>query len=131
LNPASRLSLNNFFNPGFRASVIILCAIALLAGGYFYLYVARPQLIPPYLRLATLHQPATVLFLGVDVVYNPQARGNVKADKDAFTGRSDTILIGRLDPPANTLRIIAVPRDTQVRVPGFGLQKINAANAIG
>jgi polyisoprenyl-teichoic acid--peptidoglycan teichoic acid transferase len=95
------------------------------------LYVARPQLIPPYLRLATLHQPATVLFLGVDVVYNPQASGNVKADKDAFTGRSDTILIGRLDPLANTLRIIAVPRDTQVRVPGFGLQKINAANAIG
>jgi LCP family protein required for cell wall assembly len=67
----------------------------------------------------------------VDVVYNPAARGSVKADKDAFTGRSDTILIGRLDPLANTLRVIAIPRDTQVRVAGYGLQKVNAANAIG
>lgn len=111
--------------------VILLLAIATIASVYSYLYVAKPQLIPPQLRLASLSKPVTVLFLGVDVVYNPQTRGNVKADKDAFTGRSDTILIGRLDPKANSLRVIALPRDTQVRVPGYGMQKINAANAIG
>jgi LCP family protein required for cell wall assembly len=111
--------------------VIFIVALALSAGGYFYILVKRPQVLPPYLRLATLQKPTTVLFLGVDVVYNPADRGKVNADKDAFTGRSDTILIGRLDPLANTLRIIALPRDTQVRISGYGTQKINAANAIG
>jgi len=106
-------------------------ALAVIGFVYSYLYVSKPQLIPPQLRLVTLSKPQTILFLGVDVVYNPQQRGNVKIDRDAFTGRSDTILIGRLDPQANTLRVIALPRDTQVRVPGYGTQKINAANAIG
>lgn len=111
--------------------VILLLAVALVGCVYSYLYVSKPQLIPPQLRLASLRQPQTILFLGVDVVYNPQVRGNVKIDRDAFTGRSDTILIGRLDPQLNTLRVLALPRDTQVRVPGYGTQKINAANAIG
>ncbi|MBS1992535.1 MAG: LCP family protein [Cyanobacteria bacterium SZAS LIN-3] len=111
--------------------VILLLAVALVGFVYSYLYVSKPQLIPPQLRLASLRQPQTILFLGVDVVYNPQVRGNVKIDRDAFTGRSDTILIGRLDPQLNTLRVLALPRDTQVRVPGYGTQKINAANAIG
>jgi polyisoprenyl-teichoic acid--peptidoglycan teichoic acid transferase len=113
----------------------ILCAlVVVLLGGYLYLYLARPQLIPPQLRIASLHTPQTVLFLGVDVVYDENRNKNsraVHADKDAFTGRSDTILVGRLDPAANTLRIIAIPRDTQVAIPGYGRQKINAANAIG
>ncbi|MBS2010449.1 MAG: LCP family protein [Cyanobacteria bacterium SZAS TMP-1] len=111
--------------------VILLLAVALVGFVYSYLYVSKPQLIPPQLRLASLRQPQTILFLGVDVVYNPQVRGSVKIDRDAFTGRSDTILIGRLDPQLNTLRVLALPRDTQVRVPGYGTQKINAANAIG
>ena len=76
----------------------------------------------------------TVLFLGVDVVYDEklhQRNAPVHADKDAFTGRSDTILVGRLDPNHNTLRLLAIPRDTQVNIRGYGRQKINAANAIG
>jgi LCP family protein required for cell wall assembly len=101
---------------------------------YGYLYVAKPQLLPAALRLGTLHTPMTVLFLGVDVVYDEklhQRNAPVHADKDAFTGRSDTILVGRLDPGRNTLRLLAIPRDTQVYIRGYGRQKINAANAIG
>ena len=114
------------------ALVGILSLLALLGGVYCYLFAFKPQLLPPAWRLASLNNTAqTVLFLGVDVVYNPESRGNLKADKDAFTGRSDTILVGRLDPRANTLSVIALPRDTQVHIAGFGLQKINAANAIG
>jgi LCP family protein required for cell wall assembly len=40
-------------------------------------------------------------------------------------------MVARLDPYRNTLGVLSVPRDTQVTMPGFGTQKINAANAIG
>ncbi len=126
---------HSIFNRSNRTTVVSLLVLVLLGGLYCFLLVKRPDMLPPYLRLATLQTPATVLFLGVDVVYNPcnQGRGKVKvkADKDAFTGRSDTILVDRLDPLANTLRIISLPRDTQVAITGYGTQKINAANAIG
>jgi len=65
------------------------------------------------------------------VVYTEQGRRSKKIDKDAFTGRSDTIVVGRFDPIANTIRTISIPRDTQVEIPSNGTQKINAANAIG
>ncbi|NJL72230.1 MAG: LytR family transcriptional regulator, partial [Candidatus Competibacteraceae bacterium] len=92
--------------------------------------MSKPQLMPPQLRIATLKQPRTILLLGTDVVYSDSGR-KLKADKDAFTGRSDTILVGRLDPIANTLRVISIPRDTVVDIPGNGSQKVNAANALG
>lgn len=99
-------------------------------GAYVYVSVSKPQLMPPQLRIATLRKPTTILMLGTDVVYSDSGR-RLKADKDAFTGRSDTIMVGRLDPLANTLRVISIPRDTLVDIPGNGTQKINAANAIG
>jgi len=93
--------------------------------------MTRPNLLPPQLRIASLKDPTTILFLGVDVVYTEQGRRSKKIDKDAFTGRSDTIVVGRFDPIANTIRTISIPRDTQVEIPSNGTQKINAANAIG
>lgn len=110
--------------------IFIACALLGVGGAYFATLATRPQLIPPQLRLASLREPSTVLLLGVDVVYSDSGR-HLKADKDAFTGRSDTIMVSRLDPIANSFRVISIPRDTSVHIPGQGVQKINAANAIG
>ncbi len=74
--------------------------------------------------------PITVLFLGTDVVYTKERRA-LRADKDAFTGRSDTIMVARLDPMRNAVTMLSIPRDTVVNIPGHGHQKINGANAIG
>ncbi|MBI4534216.1 MAG: LCP family protein, partial [Candidatus Melainabacteria bacterium] len=90
----------------------------------------RPTLLPPFLRLGSLHEPTTILFLGTDVVYTKR-KHQAKADLAVFTGRSDTIVVARLDPFRNTVCLLSVPRDTQVHIPGYGSQKINAANAIG
>lgn len=117
--------------PSYWLFIFIVCAVVGVGAGYFATLVTRPQLIPPQLRIATLREPTTVLFLGVDVVYTDMGRRKQKIDKDAFTGRSDTILVARLDPVSNSLRVISIPRDTEVRIPGNGIQKINAANAIG
>lgn len=111
--------------------IFILCALVGVGAAYTAVYLTRPNLLPPQLRIASLKDPTTILFLGVDVVYTEQGHRNKKIDKDAFTGRSDTIVVGRFDPIANTIRTISIPRDTQVEIPNNGTQKINAANAIG
>jgi len=92
----------------------------------------KPTLIPSALRIGSLTQPTTVLLLGTDVVYTDLGRHtNKKIDQNAFTGRSDTIMVCRLDPIRDSLSILSIPRDTEVPIPGNGVQKINAANAIG
>lgn len=98
--------------------------------GYIATLILKPSLLPPLLRFGSLHEPANVLFMGTDVVYSENNRKK-KADKEAFTGRSDTIMLAHLDPYRNTVGIVSIPRDTQVSIPGYGLQKINAANAYG
>lgn len=110
--------------------IIILAALVGVIVGYIYTLIAKPQLLPPVLRFCSLHEPMTVLVLGTDVVYSDRGR-HLKADKDAFTGRSDTIMVCRLDPYRNSLGVLSIPRDTEVRISGYGTQKINAANALG
>lgn len=107
--------------------------LVLLGAAAWYVTVLflDPASLPLSLRLGTLQQPKTVLLLGTDVVYTDLGNRTKKIDQEAFTGRSDTIMVVRLDPPRNTLGLLAIPRDTEVYVPGNGRQKINSANAIG
>lgn len=46
-------------------------------------------------------------------------------------GRSDTIILARLDPQGQTLSLLSVPRDLRVPIPGHGEDKVNAAFAYG
>ncbi|MDY0339842.1 MAG: LCP family protein [Coriobacteriia bacterium] len=45
--------------------------------------------------------------------------------------RSDTLIVVRVDPPAQSATLVSIPRDTRVQIPGHGKQKINAAMALG
>lgn len=108
----------------------VVAAILGVIAGYVLTLVFRPGLLPPMLRLGGLVEPTTVLLLGTDVVYNNEP-GHMKADAAAFSGRSDTILVARLDPIRNSITVLQIPRDTQVHISGYGTQKVNAANAIG
>ena len=65
-----------------------------------------------------------ILLLGVD------SNG---ADSDLWVGtRTDTIILLNVDPRTKTLNAISIPRDSKVYLPkGMGVQKINAAHAIG
>ena len=68
-----------------------------------------------------------VLILGCDVDYENSRPVEVKNSR----GRSDSIMIARLDFKNNHIDLLSIPRDTAVRIPGYGIQKINAAHAIG
>lgn len=65
-----------------------------------------------------------ILLLGVD------SNG---ADSDLWVGtRTDTIILVNIDPKTKTVNAISIPRDSKVYLPkGMGVQKINAAHAIG
>ena len=65
-----------------------------------------------------------ILLLGVD------SNG---ADSDFWVGtRTDTMILVNIDPRTKTVNAISIPRDSKVYLPnGMGIQKINAAHAIG
>lgn len=73
-----------------------------------------------------LTRPVNILILGIDRV--PKAREN---SPEIFAGRSDTMLLLRVNPKENTVNMLSIPRDTQIEIPGFGTQKINEANVKG
>ncbi|HEU0164719.1 MAG TPA: LCP family protein [Thermomicrobiales bacterium] len=59
-----------------------------------------------------------ILLLGVD-----NAEGGVS--------RTDTIIVVNIDPVAKKASMISIPRDLKVVIPGYGIDKINAAYALG
>jgi LCP family protein required for cell wall assembly len=80
--------------------------------------------------------------LGTGLAYRLGAIDSVAAQSDApFTflvlgldtreenadQRSDIIMVSRVDPSANTIRTLSIPRDLYVEIPGYGWDKINAA----
>jgi LCP family protein required for cell wall assembly len=60
----------------------------------------------------------TLLLLGVD-------------KRPGDFSRSDTMILVNIDPKTKTASMLSIPRDLQVFIPGHGVDKINAAYAIG
>jgi LCP family protein required for cell wall assembly len=67
-------------------------------------------------------KPETIMALGTD--------GRLGADTGGGQ-RSDTILLARLDAHSRAISLMSIPRDLRVEIPGYGLDKINAAYALG
>jgi LCP family protein required for cell wall assembly len=55
----------------------------------------------------------------------------VEGSKEVTEGRSDTIILVRIDPDQGFVSLLSVPRDTLADIPGYGLYKINGAYAFG
>lgn len=62
--------------------------------------------------------PVTILLLGVD----KSVRG---------ASRTDTLILVTIDPAGKTASMLSIPRDLKVVIPGYGINKINAAFALG
>jgi LCP family protein required for cell wall assembly len=67
-------------------------------------------------------RPLTFLFMGVD------ARPGAAIDIGV---RPDMLMLVRLEPQTRTCRLLAIPRDTRVELPGYGESKINHALMVG
>ena len=71
-------------------------------------------------------RPVNILVMGIDEVPDAQPTSD-----EVFAGRTDTLLLVRVDAEAGTLNVMSIPRDTRVEIPGFGMDKINQANVLG
>ncbi len=73
------------------------------------------------LTVALPSQPVDILIIGSD-------RRVGQADLGA---RSDTLMVVRLNPVSGSISMLSIPRDLQVDIPGYGLNKVNAAYSFG
>ncbi|MEP0769708.1 LCP family protein [Coleofasciculus sp. FACHB-SPT36] len=73
-----------------------------------------------------LARPVNILVMGIDRLHNSPDNS-----PDNFTGNSDTMLLLRLDPTDHSVKMLSIPRDTRVEIPGVGFNKINQANVNG
>jgi LCP family protein required for cell wall assembly len=90
------------------------------------------------LQLPELTRPVNILVLGAKVlttdIANPPtdlAKLKYQALVNSFDGLTDTMLLLRFNPDEKKLAVLSVPRDTRTEIPGHGISKINAANALG
>ncbi len=90
------------------------------------------------LQLPELTRPVNILVLGAKVlttdIQNPPAnlkKMRYQALVNSFDGLTDTMLLLRFNPDAKKLVALSIPRDTRTQIPGFGVTKINEANADG
>lgn len=69
-------------------------------------------------KLLVTNDKSIIMIMGVD-----------KRKDDV--GRSDTLMISTVDPTNNQTYLLSIPRDTRVKIDGYGFDKINAAYAYG
>lgn len=116
---------------GITILIIAIILLAAIAGGYFYIThslnkMKRTQLDDTDLginkqvaqELGQYKGITNVAIFGID-------------EPKGTPGRSDTIMIATIDTNNNTLKVTSLLRDSNVNIPGYGMNKINAAYAFG
>jgi len=88
------------------------------------------------LPLPSLARPVNILVLGTKVLATEVSATSTEdtgyyAPVDSFAGLTDTILLVRLNPEAERVTVLSIPRDTQVTLEDQPFTKINSANAYG
>lgn len=71
-------------------------------------------------------RPVNILVMGIDRVIGENHDPNAQ-----FNSRSDTMLLIRIDPQDQSVKMLSIPRDSRVKIPGVGYTKINDANVEG
>ena len=79
------------------------------------------------LAQADAGKPQTILLLGSDT----RAKGARDYEGKESRGRSDTMMLVRLDKDQPRIAVLSLPRDLKVQIPGHGVDKLNAAYALG
>jgi LCP family protein required for cell wall assembly len=117
--------------------IVVLAAAATATAGLLKLdtIVQPPPGAPPPVRSAEITpakpgKPQTILVLGSDRRWSDLKKNNPALSK-SVAARSDTILLIRMDPGQQATAVLSIPRDLKVLIPGYGINKINAAYSLG
>ncbi len=96
------------------ASLLVVAATALVTY-WFFAPEDQPDILGFNDKLAGR---TNILVLGVD-------------QREGDGGRSDTMFVVMYDPKNEQVSLLSVPRDTRVKIPGHGWEKINHSFAFG
>jgi LCP family protein required for cell wall assembly len=112
------------FRPLLLASVVLAGVVALMAPA-----------VPAAIRYGALPRtpdgPVNLLLAGVTPKYLEHAAvWPWPAAPEDYTGITDTIVVAQLRP-GGAVRLLSIPRDTWMNIPGWGYGKINGANPHG
>ena len=80
-----------------------------------------PPIKHAQVTIANPGDPQTLLLIGSDH----------RAGEPFRASNTDTMLLVRIDPNSATINLLSLPRDLRVDIPGFGVQKLNAAYSLG
>ncbi len=89
------------------------------------LYVLASSWLAPEAAFGIHDRPVNILILGTDRTYDDHGKpmeGPVRAD---------VIMLASVNPRANRVYLVSIPRDTRARIPGYGTNKINASHTLG
>jgi LCP family protein required for cell wall assembly len=79
------------------------------------------EVVPrPDLPVWEKKERVNILLLGID-----------KREGEHGPWRTDTVILGTIDPQSKTAGMLSIPRDLWVPIPGYGENRINSANFIG
>jgi len=115
-----------------KIALFLLLFITLSMGsGFYYVFRGLNDPLEPGAEPNTsdstdefVHGRQNILVLGMDA-------GTIGAKEEYNRHRTDTIMVVSLDRKNKDVKILSIPRDTRVKIDGFGIQKINAAMAFG
>ncbi len=107
----------------FGRLLIVLALLFLAAGaaGYAMINGFEDPLLENGVNILTppsKNQPVNILLLGSD------SRGD-------DNGRADTIIVLRYNPKTKKAVMLSIMRDSRVAIPGYSMNKINTAHALG
>lgn len=106
--------MKSIFQTKILMAVAAFCAVAYIAFSYLFPDKGLDNLDPS----DRLNLKKNIVVLGVDE----------RADD---VGRSDTLFVVMFDSKTKSASLLSIPRDTRVRIPGHGWDKINHAYAYG
>jgi LCP family protein required for cell wall assembly len=116
--------------------IVLLTAAATATAGLLKIKdeITPPKGAPPAIAVhvdpVAPGKPQTILILGSDRRFSDLKKNNPLLTR-SNPARSDTILLVRMDPRQEAIAVMSIPRDLKVLIPGFGINKINAAYSLG
>jgi LCP family protein required for cell wall assembly len=95
-------------------------------GSYKQNQVKIPAGLWTQLSQYKLSRPMNILIMGIEPV-----AGTVDGSPENFAGKSDTMMLVRLNPSDKSIRVLSIPRGTMIAIPEQGLTQVSEANAKG
>lgn len=100
------------------AVLSMLLAVLAVAGASYYWFSGGIEQSKEKGSIVTPQNKVNIMVMGVD-------------ERSDDTGRSDTLFVVTVDTNTKEVAMLSVPRDTRVKIPGHGWDKINHAYAFG